>query len=69
MKEKTFLDGKGSIKENLSVNVANYLSQFTQNEAIFQWGGTGNPEITETEEIIHVLEGNFAIYEERLAIW
>jgi hypothetical protein len=64
MKERTFLDGNRSIKENISLNVSNYLSQFSQNQAVYQWEGIGSPEIIETEEIIITLEGNFAIYEE-----
>ena len=65
MKERTFQNGIGSIKENVSLNVANFLSQFTRNQAIYQWEGTGSSKISTTEEIVLTLEGNFAIYEEK----
>ena len=64
MDEKIFRTRKVTDKETKSLNIEQYLTQFTQNEAIYQWNGSGNPEIAETEEIILVFEEKFALYEE-----
>lgn len=48
---------------NNITDISKYLSQFKQNQAIYNWEGTKNPEISESEDIIFVLENNFALYE------